>query len=91
VPDAADMEAAADMTAEERQQMIRGMVDRLADRLAREGGPAEDWARLVSALGVLGETERAKAAYADARAALAGDAAALAALRAAAAEAGVAE
>ncbi|WP_413872450.1 c-type cytochrome biogenesis protein CcmI [Albidovulum sp.] len=90
-PDAADMEAAADMTTEERQQMIRGMVDRLADRLAREGGPAEDWARLVSALGVLGETERAKAAYADARAALAGDAAALAALRAAAAEAGVAE
>lgn len=90
-PGAADMEAAAAMTDGERQEMIRGMVDRLSDRLAREGGPAEDWARLVSALGVLGETERARAAYGKARAALAGDEAALAALRAAAGEAGVAE
>ncbi len=66
-------------------------LDRLSDRLASEGGPAEDWTRLVTALGVLGETGRAKAAYASAREALAGDEAALAALRTAAEQAGVAE
>jgi cytochrome c-type biogenesis protein CcmH len=90
-PDAAAMAAAADMTPEERQQMIRGMVDQLAERLASEGGPAEDWARLVSSLGVLGEADRARAAYASARAALAGDAAALATVRSAAEQAGVTE
>ncbi len=90
-PDAAAMAAAADMTPEERQQMIRGMVDQLSERLASEGGPAEDWARLVASLGVLGEAERAKAAYASARAALAGDAAALATIHSAAEQAGVAE
>lgn len=90
-PGAADMEAAAAMTPEERQQMIRGMVDGLEQRLAGEGGTAADWARLVSSLGVLGETDRARAAYARARESLAGDEAALAAVRAAADEAGVAE
>ncbi len=90
-PDAADMEAAAAMTPEERREMVRGMVDSLSARLESEGGAAEDWARLVTSLGVLGETERAGAAYARARDAFAGDAAALATLRAAADEAGVAE
>lgn len=90
-PDAADMEAAAAMTPEERREMVRGMVDSLSARLENEGGAPEDWARLVSSLGVLGETERAGAAYARARDAFAGDAAALATLRAAADEAGVPE
>jgi len=67
------------------------MVDQLSERLASEGGPAEYWARLVASLGVLGEAERAKAAYASARAALAGDAAALATIHSAAEQAGVAE
>lgn len=90
-PDAADMEAAAAMTPEERREMVRGMVDSLSARLESEGGAAEDWARLVTSLGVLGETDRAGAAYARARDAFAGDAAALATLRAAADAAGVAE
>lgn len=90
-PDAGQVAVAAEMTPEERQEMIRGMVEGLSDRLARDGGPAEDWARLVSSLGVLGETERARAAYVKARAAHAGDAAALATLATAAAQAGVAE
>ncbi|MEI2805246.1 MAG: c-type cytochrome biogenesis protein CcmI [Albidovulum sp.] len=90
-PDAADLDAAAAMTPEERREMVRGMVDGLSARLEAEGGPAEDWARLVSSLGVLGETERAGAAYARARDAFAGDAAALATLRAAAEQAGVPE
>ena len=57
-PTAEDMAAAADMTPEERQAMIEGMVAQLSDRLATEGGPAEDWARLIGAYGVLGETDR---------------------------------
>jgi cytochrome c-type biogenesis protein CcmH len=36
------------------------MVAQLSDRLATEGGPAEDWARLITSLLVLGETERAE-------------------------------
>lgn len=90
-PDAAQMAAAAAMTPEERQQMIRGMVDQLSERLAAEGGSAEEWARLVSSLGVLGEAERAKDALVRAETALAGDAAGLATVRAAAVQAGVAE
>ena len=56
------------MSAEDRKEMIRGMVERLSDRLATEGGPPEDWARLISALGVLGETERARAIWTEAQA-----------------------
>ena len=66
-PSAADMAAAAEMSSEDRAAMVRGMVERLADRLAREGGPAEDWARLITALGVLGETDDARDIYAEAR------------------------
>lgn len=90
-PTAADMANAADMTPEERQQMIRGMVDQLNDRLANDGGPAEDWARLIGALGVLGETDRAKAIYGEARGKFEGRPEDLAKLAAAAAQAGVAE
>ena len=39
--------------------MIRGMVDRLSDRLATTGGSAEEWARLIGALGFLGEADQA--------------------------------
>jgi cytochrome c-type biogenesis protein CcmH len=60
-PTAAEMAAAEEMTAEERQEMIRSMVEGLAERLATDGGPPEDWARLIGALSVLGETERARA------------------------------
>lgn len=66
-PDADAVAAASEMTAEERQEMIRGMVEGLAARLADEGGTVEEWARLVRALGVLGETERAAAIAAEAR------------------------
>ena len=58
-PAQADIAAAADMSDEDRAAMIRGMVDGLSDRLATEGGPAEDWARLIRSLGVLGERGRA--------------------------------
>lgn len=66
-PSADDVAAAQDMTPEERQQMIRGMVDQLSTRLASEGGPAADWARLITSLGVLGEMDRAEAIWAEAQ------------------------
>ena len=66
-PSASDMQAAADMTEAERQEMIGGMVEGLAARLANGGGPAEDWARLIGALGVLGQADRARAIWAEAR------------------------
>lgn len=53
--------------------MIRGMVEGLAARLAEDGGPASDWARLIRALNVLGETERADAIEAEARQRFAAD------------------
>ncbi len=58
-PSSADIAAAEDMTDEERREMIEGMVAGLADRLATEGGPPSDWARLIRALGVLGQADRA--------------------------------
>ncbi len=90
-PTSADVEAAADMTDEDRQAMIGGMVEGLAERLATQGGPPEDWARLIGALAVLGETERAAAIAGEAKSAFAGNDEALSIIAAAAARAGVAE
>lgn len=47
--------------------MIQGMVSGLSDRLATEGGPVEDWAQLISALGVLGQMDQANAILINAR------------------------
>lgn len=90
-PSAADVEAAGQMSIEERGEMIRGMVSGLAERLASEGGPPEDWARLVGAYGVLGETGRARAIWEEAQQVFAGSPEAVETIRAAARQAGVAE
>ncbi|UWQ26280.1 c-type cytochrome biogenesis protein CcmI [Leisingera aquaemixtae] len=90
-PSAEDMAGASELSAEEQQEMIRGMVTRLSDRLASEGGSAEEWARLIGALSVLGETERARTVYAEARGAFEADAEALALLETIAAQSGIAE
>jgi cytochrome c-type biogenesis protein CcmH len=55
------------MSDEERTEMIRGMVDRLSDRLATTGGSAEEWARLIGALGVLGEADQAALIWQNAK------------------------
>jgi cytochrome c-type biogenesis protein CcmH len=57
-----------------RGDAIRGMVEGLAERLATRGGPASDWARLIRALTVLGEKERAAAILGEARQKFAADA-----------------
>lgn len=89
-PDAGAVAAAAEMSPEDRQAMIAGMVGQLEERLTSEGGPLQDWTKLITSLGVLGETDRAKAAYARATAVFGGDTAALAALLEAATTAGAA-
>ncbi|MEM9843927.1 MAG: c-type cytochrome biogenesis protein CcmI [Pseudomonadota bacterium] len=66
------IEAAGEMTREERAAMIRGMVEGLSARIETEGGSVEDWARLTNALAVLGEfdqvretLDRARVEFAD--------------------------
>jgi cytochrome c-type biogenesis protein CcmH len=84
-PSAADVEAAAGLSEDERSAMIRGMVASLDARLAEDGGTLEEWLRLISAWGVLGDEAGRAAALTRAEAAFAADPAALERLRAAAA------
>jgi cytochrome c-type biogenesis protein CcmH len=72
-PTAADVEAAGNLTAEQRNDMIRGMVARLADRLKTDGKDIDGWLRLVRAYMVLGDRDQARAAVGEARQALAGE------------------
>jgi cytochrome c-type biogenesis protein CcmH len=76
-PTQEQVDAAAEMTPEARMEMIEGMVRGLSDRLATEGGPPEDWARLIGALGVLGNTDQAAAIADEAEQVFAGNDAAL--------------
>jgi cytochrome c-type biogenesis protein CcmH len=69
-PKPEDMAAASQLAPEQRDQMIRGMVDRLASRLHEDGSDVEGWLKLVRAYIVLGERDRARAAASDARRAL---------------------
>jgi cytochrome c-type biogenesis protein CcmH len=66
-PSFAQMDAAQDMSEEDQQAMIGGMVAGLADRLATDGGPAEDWARLIRAYGVLGDLDAARTVWTEAQ------------------------
>lgn len=90
-PTAEQVRDAANMTEKDRLSMIQSMVDGLSQRLESKGGPAEDWARLITSLGVLGDTDQARAIYAESQTAFAGRAAELVTLKAAATAAGVAE
>lgn len=90
-PSQDDVEAAAALTPEERQEMILSMVNQLSDRLASEGGAPEDWARLIAALGVLGEGQRAIDIKNEAMEVFAGNAEALEMIDAAALQAGIAQ
>jgi cytochrome c-type biogenesis protein CcmH len=73
-PTAADVAAANEMKPEDRTAMIRGMVERLAERLKQDGSDLEGWLRLVRAYTVLGDRDRALSALADARRAAGQDA-----------------
>jgi cytochrome c-type biogenesis protein CcmH len=72
-PGQEDVAAAADLDPAQRMTMIRGMVDKLSDRLHHDGTDLEGWLRLVRSYMVLGERDKARAAAGDARHALASD------------------
>jgi cytochrome c-type biogenesis protein CcmH len=61
-PSSRDVAAAQSMSPEERQAMIRAMVDRLAARLEQNPDDKEGWNRLAHAYDVLGESEKAASA-----------------------------
>jgi cytochrome c-type biogenesis protein CcmH len=68
-----DLAAAADLGPEQRMTMIRGMVEKLSDRLHHDGTDLQGWLRLVRSYMVLGERDKARAAAGEARHALASD------------------
>lgn len=70
-PDADDVAAAAEMTADQRAAFVDQMVTRLAQRLKENGNDAGGWKRLIRAYMVLGRRDDARAALIDARKAFA--------------------
>jgi cytochrome c-type biogenesis protein CcmH len=73
-PSAADVAAANEMSPDQRDTMVRGMVARLAERLKQDGSDVDGWLRLLRAYMVLGDKEQARASASDARRALEGNA-----------------
>jgi cytochrome c-type biogenesis protein CcmH len=69
-PGATDIAAAENMPEAARSEMIRGMVQRLADKLHADGKDVDGWMRLLRAYAILGDRDKAKDAAADARRAL---------------------
>jgi len=72
-PSRDQVEAAQNMTPQERQAMIRTMVDGLAEKLKDNPDDIAGWLRLGRARTVLGDKQDAKAAYARAAALRPGD------------------
>jgi cytochrome c-type biogenesis protein CcmH len=72
-PSASEVAAAAQMAPADRNGMIEGMVARLAQKMAENGSDVDGWLRLIKAYSVLGERDKALAAAASARSALAGN------------------
>ena len=67
------MAAAKEMKADDREAMIKGMVERLATKLKTNGDDVEGWLKLVRAYLVLGDQDKMKRALSDARQAVSGD------------------
>lgn len=66
-PSASDVEAASEMSAEDRQEFVRTMVGNLAERMKDEPDNLQGWLQLARAYGVLGETDNARTAYDSAK------------------------
>jgi len=58
-PTQEDMQNASEMSEEDRAELIRAMVERLADRLEENPDDLEGWKRLARAYQVLGEKDKA--------------------------------
>ncbi len=87
-PSADQVAGAASMSPADRQAMITGMVDRLAARLAANPLDEAGWLQLIRSRSVLGDVAATQKARDDALKACAGDAAATARIKAAAASVG---
>lgn len=88
-PNQGQMAAAGEMSEQDRNQMIAGMVSGLAERLQAEGGSAEEWMRLIRAYSVLGEPDKAEKAIQQAALAYKDDASALGQINAIAEQSGL--
>lgn len=73
MPNPEQVAAAQKMDPNDRQAMIKGMVEGLAVRLKAQPRDLEGWQRLMRARAVLGDMAGASAAYRDARVAFPGD------------------
>jgi len=71
-PSADQVAAAAELSPQDRTEMVRAMVERLAQRLAQDASDVDGWLRLIRSYVVLGERDKALSAAARARQALAG-------------------
>ncbi len=89
-PSAEDIANAATLSDDERAAMIEGMIASLQDRLATTGGPVEEWARLISSLGMVGRKEEASAILTEAKLMFSGRPGAAEILQTAAENAGIA-
>ncbi len=88
-PTAEQLAAASSIPPSQQDEMVQGMVSRLANRLKANPKDADGWIRLMRARMVLGETGAATEALRSGRAAFQGDSATQARLTQAAAELGV--
>jgi len=66
-PTSEQIEAAQNMSPEDRQNMIRAMVAQLAEKLADNPRDFDGWMRLIRSYATLGEAAKAKAALAKAQ------------------------
>jgi len=86
----ADQQAAVQaMAPSDQQEMIKGMVQRLADKMKDNPKDMDGWMRLMRAYQVLKDNDKAKGAYGDALKAFDGDQASIDKLKAAATELGI--
>lgn len=88
-PAAGDIKSPEDLSASQRNDMIHGMVDKLAARLETSPNDENGWLRLMSSRMTLGEKDAAKTALMKALAAFSNDADAKIRLTAAARELGI--
>lgn len=88
-PTPEQLAAASSIPPKQQSEMVKGMVDRLANRLKQNPKDADGWMRLMRARMVLGETEAAREAHQSGLAAFQQDSAARAKLDLAARELGV--
>ncbi|MDO5620479.1 MAG: c-type cytochrome biogenesis protein CcmI [Paracoccus sp. (in: a-proteobacteria)] len=88
-PSAEQMQAMQDLSPEDQQQAIAGMISGLESRLAEQGGTPAEWARLIRALTVSGQADRAAGILAEARQTFAENADALTVINQTASEVGL--